>query len=263
MVSDAISDVTKRGDVVLDIFLGSGTTLIAAERTGRRFRGIDIDPAYVDVAVARWCAMTGGEADLAQGECPMSGDVGPGRPPLPSRFRKGTSGNPQGRPRKTRPEKKASAFDIIIDRTLTVTTEGVPREVTVEEALQHRTYREAIAGNRSALREVIKMIVAREKALAAKRSRASTSSCEIRYERSDPENADEALLLLGIACRDPRWTELDVDHVRLLLEPWAVQAALSRRRGGKKLSEKEIGEIKRCTFEQEPLRWPRGTMNDR
>ena len=65
MVADAIQDVTRRGDLVLDTFLGSGTTLIAAERTGRRFRGLDIDPAYVDVAVARWSAATGGEARLA------------------------------------------------------------------------------------------------------------------------------------------------------------------------------------------------------
>jgi DNA modification methylase len=65
LVADAIQDVTRRGDLVLDIFLGSGTTLIAAERTGRRFRGIDIDPAYVDVALERWSAMTGREPRLA------------------------------------------------------------------------------------------------------------------------------------------------------------------------------------------------------
>jgi len=65
MVADAISDVTKRGETVLDIFLGSGTTLIAAERTGRRFRGVDIDPAYVDVALERWSSMTGKEPELA------------------------------------------------------------------------------------------------------------------------------------------------------------------------------------------------------
>lgn len=59
LVADAIQDVTRRGDLVLDIFLGAGTTLIASERTGRRFRGLDIDPAYVDVAVDRWAAMTG------------------------------------------------------------------------------------------------------------------------------------------------------------------------------------------------------------
>jgi DNA modification methylase len=44
---------------VLDLFLGLRTTLMAAERSGRRFRGLDIDPAYVDVAIERWSARTG------------------------------------------------------------------------------------------------------------------------------------------------------------------------------------------------------------
>jgi DNA methylase len=65
LVANALQDVAKRGDLVLDIFLGSGTSLIAAERTGRHFRGLDIDPAYVDVAVERWQAMTGKQAVLA------------------------------------------------------------------------------------------------------------------------------------------------------------------------------------------------------
>lgn len=60
MVADAFQDVTKRGDLVFDMFLGSGTSLIAAERTGRRFCGCDIDPGYVDVAVERWIQVTGG-----------------------------------------------------------------------------------------------------------------------------------------------------------------------------------------------------------
>ena len=64
LVADAIQDVTKRGQLVLDNFCGSGTTLIAAERTGRGFRGVEIDPVYVDVAVDRWEAMTGGTAEL-------------------------------------------------------------------------------------------------------------------------------------------------------------------------------------------------------
>ncbi|MCB1498643.1 MAG: ParB N-terminal domain-containing protein [Bauldia sp.] len=59
LVADAIQDVTRRGELVLDIFLGSGTTLIAAERVGRRCRGIDIDPGYIDVAVERWKSLTG------------------------------------------------------------------------------------------------------------------------------------------------------------------------------------------------------------
>ena len=50
-----------------DLFLGSGTTLVAAERVGRRFRGLDIDPAYVDVAIDRWISMTGGVPERAEG----------------------------------------------------------------------------------------------------------------------------------------------------------------------------------------------------
>ena len=67
LVADAIQDVTRRGDLVLDLFLGSGTTLVAAERVGRRFRGVDVDPAYVDVAIARWTSMTGGVPERAEG----------------------------------------------------------------------------------------------------------------------------------------------------------------------------------------------------
>lgn len=59
LVAEAIKDVTRQGEVVLDLFLGSGTTLIAAERSGRSFRGIDIEPRYVDIALERWSAMTG------------------------------------------------------------------------------------------------------------------------------------------------------------------------------------------------------------
>jgi DNA modification methylase len=66
MVADALCDVTRQGDLVLDIFLGSGTSLIAAERVARRFRGLDIDPAYVDVAIERWEALTGRRAELVE-----------------------------------------------------------------------------------------------------------------------------------------------------------------------------------------------------
>jgi DNA modification methylase len=64
MVADAICDVTHRGELVLDVFLGSGTSLIAAERTGRRFVGCDIDPAYVEIALQRWSSITGQEPRL-------------------------------------------------------------------------------------------------------------------------------------------------------------------------------------------------------
>lgn len=69
MVADAIKDVTARGDIVLDGFLGSGTTLLAATQAGRRAFGMEIDPAYVDLAVQRWTALSGEDVVLeATGE---------------------------------------------------------------------------------------------------------------------------------------------------------------------------------------------------
>ena len=62
MVADAILDCSARGDIVLDAFLGSGTTVIAAERTGRRCYGLELDPLYVDTTARRWQALTGGSA---------------------------------------------------------------------------------------------------------------------------------------------------------------------------------------------------------
>jgi DNA modification methylase len=68
MVSDAILDVTQRGDIVLDPFCGSGTTILAAERTGRRGYGIELDPGHVDTAIGRWERMTNEIAVHANGK---------------------------------------------------------------------------------------------------------------------------------------------------------------------------------------------------
>jgi DNA modification methylase len=62
MVADAILDASARRDIVLDAFLGSGTTVIAAERTGRRCYGLELDPAYVDATVRRWQTLSGRSA---------------------------------------------------------------------------------------------------------------------------------------------------------------------------------------------------------
>jgi DNA modification methylase len=58
LVADAILDCSSRGDIVLDAFVGSGTTVIAAERTGRICYGIELDPKYVDTTVRRWQRLT-------------------------------------------------------------------------------------------------------------------------------------------------------------------------------------------------------------
>ena len=64
LVAEAMRDVSPRGALVLDPFGGSGTTILAAEKTGRRARLIELDPAYIDVAVRRWEALTGQTALL-------------------------------------------------------------------------------------------------------------------------------------------------------------------------------------------------------
>lgn len=64
LIADAIKDCTRRGDLVLDPFSGSGTTIIAAEKTGRVAAAIEIDPHYVDAAARRWQQMTGRDATL-------------------------------------------------------------------------------------------------------------------------------------------------------------------------------------------------------
>jgi DNA modification methylase len=62
LVIDAMRDCSNKGDIVLDAFLGSGTSLLAAERAGRICRAIELDPLYVDTAVRRWQNLTGRSA---------------------------------------------------------------------------------------------------------------------------------------------------------------------------------------------------------
>ena len=67
MIADAILDVTARRDLILDPFLGSGSTLMAAERVGRICRGVEMDPLYVDLTMRRWQRLTGLQARREDG----------------------------------------------------------------------------------------------------------------------------------------------------------------------------------------------------
>ena len=124
-------DCSKRGGIVLDCFGGSGTTLIAAEKTGRRGYVIELDPVYVDIAINRFEKLTGRQAihtetgltfaemrlervatapKCIENTCgiarrrKMSNDNegGYGKPPKDKQFKKGQSGNPKGRPKHTK-----------------------------------------------------------------------------------------------------------------------------------------------------------------
>ena len=66
LVADAVRDCSRRGDIVLDLFGGSGTTLLAAERVGRRAYTMEIEPRFVDIAIKRWLAFSGKDAICVQ-----------------------------------------------------------------------------------------------------------------------------------------------------------------------------------------------------
>ena len=140
------------------------------------------------------------------------------------RFVKGQSGNPNGRPRMRRPN--VSAFDILFDKRLTITENGVERELTVDEALQLQTYQAALKGSKLAVRQVLKMIEKRERALEAKTPKAAPKPSPV-IVTYDSDSANEAMLLLDILCHNPDHGLRDGPRP-LLVQPWAAQAAFSR-----------------------------------
>lgn len=171
------------------------------------------------------------------------------------RFPKGRSGNLKGRPKKSGAS-EGSAFEVLVDKTLTVATQGGTQEISVEEALQQRTYQDALAGKGMAIREVVKWIIKREAWRVKHKQKAHTSVTLLRSY--DPGNANAALVLLKIAVSVPGCAH-PPETPKLLIETWATQAALRRRRGGKRLSKKNCVDIRRCTRDPDTLHWPRGT----
>lgn len=177
---------------------------------------------------------------------------------MTGRWRKGQTGNPAGRPRKRRPH--VSAFDIIFDKSLSVNQNGVARELTVEEVLQLKTYQAALKGSKMAVRSVLKMIAAREAALAKTALPVAGGPMAFRLEH-DARNADQAMLLLGITVPDPKWSGPCEYGERMKLATWAVQAALSRP-GQRPLAKRQVDDVNRLSLEPERLKWPRGRRGE-
>ena len=187
----------------------------------------------------------------------MNDNSGSKKTPNRGWFGKGHCGNPGGRGTAS-PAPPPSVLEILIDKTLTAVRDGIERTLELKEALQQRTYQDALKGKPMAMREVAKWILKRDAWLTKHRRQASPPAIT-RHISPDPYNADAALLLLGIAAPNPARAEYTHNRAQLLLEPWSVQAAIHRRRGGQRLTDRERAEIRRCTRDPDCIRWPRGT----
>lgn len=166
-------------------------------------------------------------------------------------FAPGHSGNPEGRPRRDKSKQQdKSAFDVLDGRQVTVVMGGVPRELTMLEALFYKTYQEALDGGRMAIRHVLRKIRARE----AKRSPDVFLFPLILCENSDPADVDDALLALGIATKSDECRRSD-GRAFLQLEPWAVSAALRRRKRAP-LNRQNLKDIREQTRDADSVNWP-------
>lgn len=167
LVADAIIDASRPGDIVLDGFGGSGTTLMAAEQTGRRARLIELDAGYCDVTLRRFIKYTGAMPILAEsgktfasleangrGEAVMDDDDFLG-PINRGQFKKGKSGNPKGRPRGSKGMKT-----IVLEaaqRKVSVTMAGRRRKVSALEAIIATMRSDALRGDRHARQDFLRM----------------------------------------------------------------------------------------------------------
>ena len=185
MIADAIKDVSRRGAIVLDLFGGSGSTLIAAHKTGRRAFSAKLDPIYCDRIIRRWealprtrrnrspAASTPGMASSRgrpQNESTKADDAGASarrlrdttyevgyrKPPLEHRFQKGRSGNPKGRPKGSKSVR--ALLEAVLAAPVTITEGGVAKVIEQRMALFRSLVARAIKGDPRAAALVVKLM---------------------------------------------------------------------------------------------------------
>lgn len=185
----------------------------------------------------------------------QTGDDGsPEDSPNAGRFPKGRSGNPKGRPRGSgKRARQVSALEVLLDKTVNITSGGKTREISMEEALWQRTFKDALAGKRMAMRQVEKWIIEREAWIRKHAPTQPPQQMITRHFSPDPDNADAALVALGVAAPNPARADLGHERAQLRLEPWAAELGLRRGRRGASLTERERDEVRRCTRDSETL----------
>jgi len=170
LLSDAIVDCTARHDIVLDAFVGSGSTVLAAERTGRWCYGMEIDPSYVDTAIRRWqnhtrdrtshavtvaflmkskqkgnSMMATDDYDKEATSKPHGYEIGFAKPPSAPRFPKSQSGNPAGRPRGSK--NLSTILEQELQERVVIRENGKQRTVTKRRASMKQFVNKALAGD--------------------------------------------------------------------------------------------------------------------
>jgi hypothetical protein len=171
-------------------------------------------------------------------------------------FRKGSSGNLNGRPAAIRAQEDPVA-EILVSPKMIINGPGGPREIPLAEVIQWKMYQAALQGKAIAIRQVTKRFIRYQQWMAKYAPRAALQPIA-RHISPDPDNADEALQLLGIARPNPARANLGLARAQLQLEPWAVQEAFRHRRGGSRLTDSDRDAVQRSTRDPVRLRWPRG-----
>jgi hypothetical protein len=225
MVADAILDCSKRGGIVLDAFAGSGTTLIAAEKAGRRGYAMEIDPHYVDTTIRRFETVYGLKALHAESNLDFaavsrqrsekkmprrakrmlstkrktaSQKVPAGDPPKHTQFRKGVSGNPKGRPKGAK-NLRTLIMEAARDQ-VTATIGGKTRRISKIQATTMQLATKAAGGDQAAMGKFLDWIDEIEtRAAAAKPTQFPLSAPDVevlraiydRMKQCDPDRRED------------------------------------------------------------------------
>ena len=172
-------------------------------------------------------------------------DIGYGRPPASTRFEKGRSGNPKGRPkgRHNRPP-----YQAVLGQLVAIKEEGVERRVTAAEAFLLYMTKRGLEGDGAAARSAMVVI---EEARSARGPSGDGAIQMILVSFVTPGSVNSALEPLRMASKLDRFRP----SARMMLEPWLVQEALSRL-GHRRLSADEQATIVRATRTPSKVRWP-------
>jgi hypothetical protein len=178
--------------------------------------------------------------------------IGYQKPPVSSRFRKGQSGNPRGRPRRRRSE---PPYEAVLGQTVTIREDGIERRVTAAEAFLLHVTKRGLDGDGAAARSAMAAI---EEARASRSVRIQHEGIRIVVAVVRPGSVNGALQPLRMARKLDRYR----NTARMMLEPWIVEAALARLE--RHLTPAELEIVVAATRNPLKMRWPDWwTVDDR